>query len=76
MQRLRSMRVKSYKVHVLRNEVWSSIESDKLVPGDIVLMQQEKSSDDKDKRVLPCDMLILHGNGIVDESILTGESVP
>jgi len=38
-------------------------------------MTTEKESD-KDKKVIPCDMLIIHGNGIVDESILTGESVP
>lgn len=35
----------------------------------------EKASE-KDKKVIPCDMLVIHGNGIVDESILTGESVP
>ena len=38
-------------------------------------MTSEKASE-KDKKVIPCDMLVIHGNGIVDESILTGESVP
>jgi manganese-transporting P-type ATPase len=76
MQRLRAMRVKAYKVWVHRNTVWEQIETDMLLPGDLVLMQQAKSSAPEDKRVIPCDMLILHGNGIVDESILTGESVP
>lgn len=51
------------------------IESDRLLPGDLIYMTTEKESD-KDKKVIPCDMLIIHGNGIVDESILTGESVP
>lgn len=70
------MRVKAYKVHVFRYGSWIQVDSDQLVPGDITLVLPEKSHEGKDKRVIPCDMLVLHGSGIVDESILTGESVP
>jgi len=41
-----------------------------LVPGDIF------DSSDPDLAVFPCDALLLCGDAIVNESMLTGESVP
>jgi cation-transporting ATPase 13A2 len=42
--------------------------SDQLVPGDLVKVPEGL--------VLPCDMVLLSGSAIVNESILTGESIP
>jgi cation-transporting P-type ATPase 13A2 len=39
-----------------------------LVPGDIVNLRQLS--------LFPCDMFLLSGDAIVNESMLTGESVP
>jgi cation-transporting P-type ATPase 13A2 len=38
------------------------------VPGDIVVVPEGM--------LLPCDMIQLSGSSIVNESILTGESIP
>ena len=43
-----------------------------LVPGDIVGLSR---SGDPDKAV-PCDVLLLSGGLVVNEALLTGESVP
>ncbi|KAJ2848923.1 hypothetical protein GGI22_005636, partial [Coemansia erecta] len=49
---------------------WLEIESSELVPGDIVDLGSSGLS------MLPCDAVILEGDCIVNESMLTGESVP
>jgi len=41
--------------------------STELVPGDLVQVP---------RGILPCDMILLSGSVIVNEAILTGESVP
>jgi len=46
----------------------SIISSTELVPGDVVLVPN--------KCLLPCDLVLLSGQCIVNESMLTGESVP
>ncbi|CAL8109824.1 unnamed protein product [Orchesella dallaii] len=40
-----------------------------LVPGDILLIPPEGI-------IMPCDVVLTHGNCIVNESMLTGESIP
>mmetsp|Transcript_15332 Transcript_15332/g.13059 ORF Transcript_15332/g.13059 Transcript_15332/m.13059 type:complete len:88 (+) Transcript_15332:684-947(+) len=46
----------------------SIISSAELVPGDLIVPPQEK--------IIPCDAILLSGACIVNESMLTGESVP
>lgn len=46
----------------------SKIESSNLVPGDIMEVPEQCA--------LPCDLILLTGSAIVNESMLTGESVP
>jgi cation-transporting ATPase 13A2 len=45
-------------------------ESTELVPGDIIKLSQSQSN------FFPADMFLLSGDTIVNESMLTGESVP
>uniref|UniRef100_A0A452HIJ8 Cation-transporting ATPase n=1 Tax=Gopherus agassizii TaxID=38772 RepID=A0A452HIJ8_9SAUR len=45
------------------------LESHYLVPGDILVLEGKKHS-------LPCDAILIDGGCIVDEGMLTGESIP
>ena len=47
---------------------WLKVPSDTLVPGDIIKVPENI--------ILPCDLLVLQGSCIVNEAILTGESIP
>jgi cation-transporting P-type ATPase 13A2 len=58
------------QVRVLRNGFWGTISSAELVPGDIYEIS------DPYLTIFPCDALLLTGDAIVNESMLTGESVP
>ena len=57
-------------VRVLRDKFWTTISSSELVPGDIFEVS------DPNITVLPCDSILLSSDCIVNESMLTGESVP
>jgi cation-transporting ATPase 13A2 len=54
-------------VCVWRDGAYVTISSTRLVPGDIVKIETG---------VLPCDLSLLEGGCVVNESMLTGESVP
>ncbi|XP_018423030.1 PREDICTED: probable cation-transporting ATPase 13A4 [Nanorana parkeri] len=57
-------------VTVLRNNgVLEETESQNLVPGDVMILTGKKLN-------LPCDSILLTGSCVVNEGMLTGESVP
>lgn len=70
MKRLKEISRFECDVRVLRDGFWSYIGSGDLVPGDIYELT------DPNLTQFPSDSLLLSGDCIVNESMLTGESVP
>ena len=60
----------SCDVRVFREGFWTNVNSSDLVPGDVYEVS------DPGLKVFPCDSVLLTGDCIVNESMLTGESVP
>ncbi|KAH0579125.1 hypothetical protein H2248_003278 [Termitomyces sp. 'cryptogamus'] len=67
----RTMSVAPYPISVYRNGTWSTIQTDKLLPGDLVSIVRQQS-----ETVVPADILLVHGTCIVNEAMLSGESTP
>ncbi|KAI1138954.1 hypothetical protein F5Y05DRAFT_383131 [Hypoxylon sp. FL0543] len=70
MRRLRDISRFECDVRVLRNGFWAHVSSSDLVPGDVYEVS------DPSLTQFPSDSLLLSGDCIVNESMLTGESVP
>ncbi|RDA92278.1 hypothetical protein CP533_5486 [Ophiocordyceps camponoti-saundersi (nom. inval.)] len=70
MKRLREISRFECDVRVLRNGFWKFVSSSDLVAGDVYELS------DPNLNLLPADSLLLSGDCIVNESMLTGESVP
>ncbi|KAK9330708.1 hypothetical protein V1520DRAFT_339783 [Lipomyces starkeyi] len=70
MRRLREISRFVCNVRVLRDGFWVNIPSTSLVPGDVYEIS------DPSLGYFPCDSIQLTGDSIVNESMLTGESIP
>jgi cation-transporting ATPase 13A1 len=73
---LRNMRRPPHAVFVFRQHVWIEMQSYDLLPGDVISLSNTTAAGEDDDRVCPCDVILLQGSCVVNESMLTGESVP
>ncbi|KAI7902263.1 uncharacterized protein BX663DRAFT_474233 [Cokeromyces recurvatus] len=67
----RGMNQKPYPIYVKREKKWIEIQSDELLPGDVVSITRTK-----EEQGVPCDLVIADGSCIVNEAMLSGESTP
>ncbi|KAI0079207.1 endoplasmic reticulum Ca-transporting P-type ATPase [Panus rudis PR-1116 ss-1] len=67
----RTMNVTPYAIQCRRDGMWITLQTDELLPGDVVsiVRQQTETS-------IPADILLVKGTCIVNEAMLSGESTP
>jgi cation-transporting ATPase 13A1 len=71
LQEFRQMSIPPYPIQVYRNKKWSCIQTEDLVPGDLVSIIRQK-----DDTPIAADLLLLQGSCIANEAMLSGESTP
>ncbi|KAG9677004.1 putative cation transporting ATPase, partial [Aureobasidium melanogenum] len=67
----RGMSIKPFDIWVYRENKWIEVQSDALLPGDLVSVGRTKEDSG-----VACDMLLVEGSAIVNEAMLSGESTP
>ena len=90
LQNLRSMKRNPTAVYVFRCGKWQLVSSVDLVPGDVMSLSfgnvdtagaggkrgGRSGGAVESEKTVPCDALIIRGSCVVNEAMLTGESVP
>ncbi|KAG8985011.1 hypothetical protein FRB93_006112 [Tulasnella sp. JGI-2019a] len=71
LQEFRTMSVEPYPVQCRRSGAWETLQTDNLVPGDVVSITRTQTESS-----IPADLLIIGGTCIVNEAMLSGESTP
>ncbi|KAG9049932.1 hypothetical protein FS837_008518 [Tulasnella sp. UAMH 9824] len=71
LQEFRTMSIAPYPIQCLRDKKWQTIQTDHLLPGDVVSITRTQS-----ETAIPGDLLLLSGTCIVNEAMLSGESTP
>ncbi|TFK37047.1 endoplasmic reticulum Ca-transporting P-type ATPase [Crucibulum laeve] len=67
----RTMSIVPYPIKCYRDKKWVEIQTDKLLPGDVVSVARAQS-----ETTVPADILLINGTTIVNEAMLSGESTP
>lgn len=67
----RTMSVAPYPILCYRDGNWQKIQTDTLLPGDLVSVVRQQT-----ETTVPADILLVHGTCIVNEAMLSGESTP
>lgn len=79
---LKGMGNENRPIKVYRFGKWIDSQTDDLVPGDLfslTIYKEKKGDSDSDvvvHDVIPCDCVCIRGSAVVNESSLTGESIP
>lgn len=79
---MRNMRRPAVQIFAYRSNKWQVVSSDTLVPGDLISLTSDPAIDvsgveaREEGKVSPCDVLLIKGNCVVNEAMLTGESTP
>lgn len=79
LSRLRETLRPPMNVWVYRKSLWERRRSDQLIAGDIISMNSRVYGNVKTHEGgthVPCDLLLMKGNAVLNEAMLTGESVP